>query len=294
MRTVCPSSDLVAEVSKRRRAQRSHQGVSRVGGRGSSSPAGNRAGAKRRRAHAVHETARNGPVEGHLLAEGALGRRSRHSSRGGGGGGLGLLVHSVFTSGSGEVTRASERGVSSTQDGEQPACVRGDAERSGPRGVNSSILRRGSRAELQAEPGCSSLRCGLQKPARRICGVQLRPSGLQLHGLARRERRCSLTGKPQATPRERVRDTFVQRYDLAKHVGQGLRSQILSTAKGASGREGTPLNRVVSGRSWSGRSSGDPAAVLRSRSGGGVGRKLNERLGTSSSASSRRQGASEA
>lgn len=78
VRTVCPSSDLVAEVSKRRRTQRSHQG----GGRGSSSPAGNRAGAKRRRAHAVHETARNGSVEGHLLAEGALGRRSRHSSRG--------------------------------------------------------------------------------------------------------------------------------------------------------------------------------------------------------------------
>lgn len=147
------------------------------GGRGSSSPAGNRAGAKRRRAHAVVQTARNGSVEGHLLAEGALGRRSRHSSRGGGGGGLGLSGHSVFTPGSGEVTRASERGVPQARDGEEPACVRGDAERSGPRGVNSPILRRGPRAELQAEPGCSSLRCGLQKPARRICGVQLRPSG---------------------------------------------------------------------------------------------------------------------
>lgn len=74
-------------------------------------------------------------------------------------------------------------------------------------------------------------------------------------------------------PRERVRDTFVQRYDLAKHVGQGLTSRILSTAEGASGREGTLLNRLVSERSWSGRSSGDPATVLRSRSGGGVGRK---------------------
>lgn len=115
------------------------------GGRGSSSPAGNRAGAKRRRARAVHETARNGSVEGHLLAEGALGRRSRRSSRGGGGGGLGLTGRAVFASGSGEVTRASERGAASTQDGEQPSFVRGDAERSGPRGVNSSILRRETR-----------------------------------------------------------------------------------------------------------------------------------------------------
>lgn len=115
-----------------------------------------------------------------MLAEGALGRRSRHSSRGGGGGGLGLPGYSVFTSGSGEVTRASERGVPSTRDGEEPACVRGDAERSGPRGVNSSILRRGPRAELQAEPGCSSLRCGLQKPARRICGVQFAAFGSEV------------------------------------------------------------------------------------------------------------------
>jgi len=100
------------------------------------------------------------------------------------------------------------------------------------------------------------------------------PSGLRSCGLARRESRRSLTGEPLATPREWMRDTFVQRYDLAKHVGQGPRSQILSTAEGASVREDTSPNRVVSERSWSGGSSGDTAAVLRSRSGGGVGRKL--------------------
>lgn len=115
------------------------------GGRGSSSPAGNRAGAKRRRAPAVPEAARNGPVKGHLLAEGALGRRSRHSSRGGGGSGLGLAGRSVFASGSSGVTRASERGGALMEDGEQPSFVRGDAEQSGPRGVNSSILRRATR-----------------------------------------------------------------------------------------------------------------------------------------------------
>jgi hypothetical protein len=38
-------------------------------------------------------------------------------------------------------------------------------------------------------------------------------------GLARRESRCSLTRAPRIMPSERVRNTFVERNDLAKYVG---------------------------------------------------------------------------
>jgi hypothetical protein len=40
-------------------------------------------------------------------------------------------------------------------------------------------------------------------------------------------------------PSERVRDTFVQRYDLAKYVGPRLELRMLCTTEGAWGRVGT-------------------------------------------------------
>jgi len=64
------------------------------------------------------------------------------------------------------------------------------------------------------------LKCGLQKSARRISGWCAEgPSGSGRTGLARRESRCSLTRASRNMPSERVRNTFVERNDLAKYVG---------------------------------------------------------------------------
>jgi len=77
----------------------------------------------------------------------------------------------------------------------------------------------------------------------------------QLH-LARRVPRGSLTGASRSMPSERVRDTFVQRYDLAEHVGSQLRLRILGTTEGVSERvQHQSLTRTVPARSWPRRSS---------------------------------------
>jgi hypothetical protein len=74
--------------------------------------------------------------------------------------------------------------------------------------------------------------------------------------LARRVPRGSLTGASRSMPSERVRDTFVQRYDLAKYVGPKPRLRILGTTKGVSGRlQHYSLTRMVPARSWLSRSS---------------------------------------
>jgi hypothetical protein len=97
--------------------------------------------------------------------------------------------------------------------------------------------------------------------------------------LARRVPRGSLTGASRNMPSERVRDTFVQRYDLAKHVGPKPRLRILGTTEGVSGRlQHFSLTRMVPARSWSRRSSsGTPAGLClhssrcRSQAGGRFG-----------------------
>lgn len=94
VRTVCPSSDLVAEVSKRRRTQRSHQGAVPGGGRGSSSRGqprwsetassarGSRDSAQRIRGGSLAGGRRSGPKKPPLFT-GRRGRRSwSHWSRG--------------------------------------------------------------------------------------------------------------------------------------------------------------------------------------------------------------------
>jgi hypothetical protein len=66
-----------------------------------------------------------------------------------------------------------------------------------------------------------------------------------------------LTGLPRNMPSERVRDTFVQRFDLAEYVGPRLKPRILGTTEGASGRvQHLSLTRKVLARSWLKWSSG--------------------------------------
>jgi len=76
-------------------------------------------------------------------------------------------------------------------------------------------------------------------------------------------------------PSERVRDTFVQRYDLPKHVGPKLRLKILGTTEGALERlQHYALTRMVPARSWPSRSSsGTPARPCFGAAAGAV-RKL--------------------
>lgn len=53
-------------------------------------------------------------------------------------------------------------------------------------------------------------------------------------------------------PSERVRDTFVQRYDLAKYVGPRRKPGILRTTEDAWGRkQHYSLTRIVPARPWS-------------------------------------------
>jgi len=115
VRTVCPSSDLVAEVSKRRRTQRSHQGASRVGDGGLApqrATALERNGVERTRFTRLRAT---DPWRVTCWRKALWAAEAATLHEGGGGGGLGLAGRAVFASGSGEVTRASERGVASTQ-----------------------------------------------------------------------------------------------------------------------------------------------------------------------------------
>jgi len=132
------------------------------------------------------------------------------------------------------------------------------AKRVGRREPPGSSVRR--RAGSQSKPGCSSLKCGLQTSTRRIsgwwvcCGRTLKAERRWARGcmmsaidLARLGPRDPLTGVSRGRPRERVCDTFAQRYDLAKHVGLGFvlgfpflvpkdQALILSTAEGVLAR----------------------------------------------------------
>jgi hypothetical protein len=76
-------------------------------------------------------------------------------------------------------------------------------------------------------------------------------------------------------PSERVRDTFVQRYDLAKHVGPKPRLRILGTTEDVSERlQRHSLTRTAPARSWLGRSSSDAHADLCFGAAAGVASKL--------------------
>lgn len=106
------------------------------------------------------------------MVEGALDRGSRCPSRGVGGSGLGWAVwFGARASDRCSVTEASESGPLQGGGGQQPPSYCRKVGRSGSRGVIPS----GSPAEfcsvgIQANSGSSSLKCRLQKSARRISG----------------------------------------------------------------------------------------------------------------------------
>jgi hypothetical protein len=76
-------------------------------------------------------------------------------------------------------------------------------------------------------------------------------------------------------PSERVRDTFVQRYDLAKYVGPQPRLLILGTTEDVSGRlQRYSLTRIAPARSWPRRSSSGTSAGPCFGTAAGVVRKL--------------------
>jgi hypothetical protein len=119
-----------------------------------------------------------GPVEGHLLVEGAPDRGSPRPSRVGGEIGLGPSDRSALAVGPRWATGALELRRSRVGSSEQLLRVREAVGRSGSRGVKllgPPLLQScGSHAKL----GFSSLKCGLQMSARRISdGCAPEPSG---------------------------------------------------------------------------------------------------------------------
>jgi hypothetical protein len=107
--------------------------------------------------------------------------------------------------------------------GQQLPRARGKARRSGSRGVHRKALRWGTRSvETQAQLGCSSLKCRLQKSARRISGSR---SGSVLRGrvgafLVRPESRRLWRGVAKQVERTGARSLCSACQHRVKHVGR--------------------------------------------------------------------------
>jgi hypothetical protein len=167
-----PDSVVVAEVIEQRLAQRSHRGCGRGGGRGPS-PAGRPESAN----DVEGSGAGDGPqgprfAESRSMADGVSGRGNRRSSRGGGESGLGLSIGRLSL----PFRRVTE--VSESRRFHRPWSANRRprswaAGRSGRRDVKRVVHGEGSSSShrrSQTEPGCSSLKCGLQMSAGRISG----------------------------------------------------------------------------------------------------------------------------
>jgi hypothetical protein len=200
-----------------------------------------------------------------LLVEGVRGRGSPQPSRAGGGAGLGQM----------ETALASIRWRDGRQSygafgfgvGHWPHRARKVVGRSGSDGVNRPTPQAPLGAGSHAGLGCSSLKCGLQKSARRIFGwgaAVLSSAGADRPSEAGVE--VFFDERPRIMQRERVRDILAKRSDLAGHAGPRRSSRIPGTTEGASGRlQHYSLTRMVPARSWLEGSSDDDSPLALAR-----------------------------